>query len=72
MLAFAFNSTTLFLPIVPASAKKLGLAITVGGAFIPEVDQVEDLGAYLDSRKNRSATTSIVIRYCYFHLHHIS
>ena len=38
-----------------------GLATTVGGAFIPAVD-VDDLGAYLDNRMNRSAYTSMIIR----------
>ena len=59
-----------FLPIVPASAKKLvdGLAITVGGALIPVVDQVKDHGVYMDM----SANTSMINKSYYFHLHHIS
>ena len=63
-----------FLPIVPASAKKLvdGFAITVGGALIPVVDKVKRLSVYLDSRLDMSASKSLIIRSCYFHLHHIS
>ena len=37
------------------------LATTVGAAFIPAVN-VDDLGAYLDNRMNRSANTSVIIR----------
>ncbi|KAI0234161.1 hypothetical protein LSAT2_015647 [Lamellibrachia satsuma] len=68
------DQKSMFLLIVPAAAKKLvdGLATTVCGAFTPEVDEVEDLGAHLDRRMNMSANTSVVVGSCYFHLHHIS
>ena len=36
------------------------------------MDKVKDLAAYLDSRMDISANTSVAIRSCYFHLHHIS
>ena len=68
------DQKTEFLPIIPVLAKKLvdGLAVTVGGALIQVVDLAKDLGVYLDSRLDMSANTSLIIRSCYFHLHHIS
>ena len=44
----------------------VGIAIIVGGALIPVVD------VYLDCRLDMSANTSMIIRSCYFQLHHIS
>ncbi|KAI0220994.1 Heparanase [Lamellibrachia satsuma] len=50
-----------------SSAKELvdGIAITVGGALIPAVDTVKDLGAYLDNRMDMSAHKPMLIRFCY-------
>ena len=67
------DQKTEFLPIVPVSAKKLinELRISVGGALIPAVDKVKNLGVYLDNHMNMSANTSETVRCWYFHIHHI-
>ena len=67
------DQKTNFLLIMPVSAKKLinKLSISVGGTLIQDVDQVKNLGVYLDNHMNMSANTSEIVRCCYFHIHHI-
>ena len=36
------------------------------------MDKVKDLGVYLDSSLDMSTNTSMIIRSCHVHLHHIS
>ena len=67
------DQKTDFLLIMPVSAKKLinKLSISVCGTLIQDVDQVKNLGVYLDNDMNMSANTSEIVRCCYFHIHHI-
>lgn len=65
---------TEFLPIVPRSVRHLleGLSITVGGISVAAVSQVRNLGAILDSHMEMTTNTSLIVKACYFHLHHIA
>ena len=66
------DQKTDFLLIMPVSAKKLinELSISVG-TLIQDVDQVKNLGVYLDNHMNMCVNTSEIVRCCYFHIHHI-
>lgn len=68
------DGNTEFLPIVPTSAKHLieELTINVGGIAVSAVNSVKNLGVHLDKHMDMTKNCSMIIRACYYHLHHIS
>lgn len=68
------DGKTEFLPIVPTSAKHLveGLTINVGGITVSAVNSVRNLGVHLDKHMDMTTNCSMIIRACYYHLHHVS
>ena len=62
-----------FMPAVPRSAAHLmeGLTISIGEVRVSAVNNVRNLGAYLDCHLDMSHNVAILLKSCYFHMYHI-
>ena len=62
------------MPAVPRSVAHLleGLTISIiGEGKVSAVNNVRNLGAYLDCHLDMSHNVTIILKACYFHMYHI-
>ena len=67
------NDKSECMPVVPRSAAHLleELTISIGEVRVSAVNNVRNLGAYLDSHLDMSHKVAILLKSCYFHMYHI-